>query len=210
LYEVCRDESLKNHVWNKLFRTELFGEIRFPAGMVFEDILTTYKLFQNASRIALLHEAKYYYIQRKGSISATASIGNWLDRLDAHELRYKDLVKTHPELDAVMYKGMLHAGRLLSRRMLRTPKDRYAEDLTRSKSCLLFLGEQARLLKARSDHRIRSPETGQESTPYVAVTNLEVVQGRQLAKCYKPAFVIVLALDVPRVLAKRIHEGKSD
>ena len=62
------DEKIRGYAWNKLCKTQLFENVRFPVGRVFEDILTLPKLFEKAQKIVFNDVAKYYYRQREGSI----------------------------------------------------------------------------------------------------------------------------------------------
>ncbi len=66
-------------VWNKLYRRELFGAIRYPEGRVFEDIATTHKLIFAAERILMLPDVLYYHVHRKDSISHIHSAQNARD-----------------------------------------------------------------------------------------------------------------------------------
>lgn len=54
--------------WGRLFKSELFGTVRFPKGRQHEDVAVMYKLFDQAGVIAVGSEKKYYYLQRSGSI----------------------------------------------------------------------------------------------------------------------------------------------
>ena len=49
--------------WNKLYKTALFSQIRFPVGKLHEDEFTTYKLFYNAKKLLL--QMKNYTIMLK-------------------------------------------------------------------------------------------------------------------------------------------------
>lgn len=68
LKEVLLDEKIRSYAWNKMYKRDLFYNIRFPKGRVFEDILTIPKLFEKANKVVLNDVAKYYYRQREGSI----------------------------------------------------------------------------------------------------------------------------------------------
>ncbi|PRR76504.1 glycosyltransferase [Clostridium thermopalmarium] len=72
-------------VWNKLYKKELFNEIRFPKEKIHEDEYTTYQLLFNAKRIVLTSEQMYYYLQRTNSIMGK---GFNIKRLDALEAYY--------------------------------------------------------------------------------------------------------------------------
>lgn len=67
-----------SYAWNKLYRRELFHEVRFPAGVVFEDICTLYKLLEHTRILATINKGCYYYCYNPNGITATA---------DAKELR---------------------------------------------------------------------------------------------------------------------------
>lgn len=77
--------------WNKLYKKELFNNIRFPEGMVYEDVATTHKVFRQAERIAFIPDRLYYYVFRKTSISNTRSVKNKRDGFIAYLQRYNDL-----------------------------------------------------------------------------------------------------------------------
>ena len=59
-------------VWGKLFKRELFYELRFPAGKIYEDNIINFKLLQKCARYAKSTKKIYAYFQR--GISTTKSI----------------------------------------------------------------------------------------------------------------------------------------
>lgn len=58
---------------DKLFARRLFREIRFPLGVVCEDVPVMYRIVLDAGRVALLNKPIYNYFHRKGSISITTA-----------------------------------------------------------------------------------------------------------------------------------------
>jgi glycosyltransferase involved in cell wall biosynthesis len=50
-------------VWGKLFKKELWNNIRFPAGRICEDYSVLYQLFNNTKRIVKSDEVLYYYFR---------------------------------------------------------------------------------------------------------------------------------------------------
>lgn len=54
--------------WNKLYHKNLFSDISFPQGFLYEDWGTTYKTVLKAKRIYYLDKVLYYHYQRPGSI----------------------------------------------------------------------------------------------------------------------------------------------
>lgn len=63
------DGYINSLAWNKAYKRELFDEIRYPEGMVFEDVGTTYKIFDKANTIYISSNITYNYELRNGSIS---------------------------------------------------------------------------------------------------------------------------------------------
>ncbi len=72
--DAIRDLFLGKHsidvmAWNKLYRADLFADdIRFPVGLIHEDVATTYRLLHRAKSISYVGLPYYFYRQRKGSI----------------------------------------------------------------------------------------------------------------------------------------------
>ncbi len=56
-------------VWNKLYKKCLFKSIRFPEGMIYEDIGTSYKLLLESNSIYFINSVLYYYQLRNDSLS---------------------------------------------------------------------------------------------------------------------------------------------
>ena len=77
--------SIGSIAWNKLYKAELFEEIRYPVGRLHEDEFTTWKLIFKSHRIAYTPECLYYYVQRKGSIVNSGISIKHLDELSAME-----------------------------------------------------------------------------------------------------------------------------
>lgn len=52
----------------KLYKREIFNEIRYPKGMHYEDLATIYKVLGKCDRFVMGKKQKYYYYQRANSI----------------------------------------------------------------------------------------------------------------------------------------------
>ncbi len=68
--------------WNKLYKRELWSDLRFPEGKLHEDEFTVHLVFDLCTKVSCLSDRLYHYVQRTGSImNSTVS----LKRLDAVE-----------------------------------------------------------------------------------------------------------------------------
>ena len=54
--------------WDKLYVRSIFDGVRYPVGVLHEDLNITTRLFDRANRLAHIGEAKYNYLVRKSSI----------------------------------------------------------------------------------------------------------------------------------------------
>lgn len=63
--EALLREELSDNVWNKLWRRQCFTNMRFPENRLFEDIVTTYRIFLKVECVQSIEECKYHYLQRK-------------------------------------------------------------------------------------------------------------------------------------------------
>lgn len=87
--------------WNKIYRKELFRDIRFKKGVWFEDVEILYRLFPFIKSIGVVEEPLYKYVQREGSISKSNDkrifhhIENWNGILEFYKLKgvYKEYSK---------------------------------------------------------------------------------------------------------------------
>jgi len=105
---LLHDRQLQNYVWNKLYAARLWKDIRFPVGQAFEDINTTWKLFDRADRAILLQDAGYCYLMRESGIVGSRSIKNEMDCVEAGMERYEALIGRYPQCGNVMEANILH------------------------------------------------------------------------------------------------------
>ena len=76
-------------IWNKLYRSKLFVQIRFPEGRVFEDVATTYKLLDISDKLIRVPKPLIHYRMRNSSIGKEHSIKSltdcWISRYERYE-----------------------------------------------------------------------------------------------------------------------------
>ena len=86
MHEFCKESNLVKYwvVWNKMYRKELFRDIRYPVGRIHDDMFTTHRLFWEAEKVAVINLYLHYYFQRNGSITGVkSSITERIDVIDA-------------------------------------------------------------------------------------------------------------------------------
>lgn len=78
--------EIKAIAWNKLYRKQLFKNIKYPEGRLFEDMFVLCDILNNAKRVSVLNEPLYNYTLRKSSISRSYDEKH-LDMIDAFDSR---------------------------------------------------------------------------------------------------------------------------
>lgn len=71
------DKNIKNYAWDKLYKSCLFENVRYPEGKNYEDIYTTYLLFDKCEQICYIPHYSYYYQLRNDSISSNINDEKW-------------------------------------------------------------------------------------------------------------------------------------
>jgi glycosyltransferase involved in cell wall biosynthesis len=128
--------------WGKLYRTELFKEIRFPVGKIHEDEFTTYKVLYKAKKIVVTTEQLLYYWQRPDSIMGLGfKLTNRLHALEAFEERADFFEKIGQiQLRDNTYKALLGIYKSINENIFmfeeEDTKERYLEHYNRFKAKL--------------------------------------------------------------------------
>lgn len=99
------EDKLTNSAWGKIYSRQLFTNVRYPKGKLYEDMYVTYKLIMKSNRIVCTNLKLYNYLIRKNSIIGTIDIDHQLDMLEGAREMYSYIEKNIPNiLDAAIYK----------------------------------------------------------------------------------------------------------
>jgi len=71
---VFYQKKLNHSACSRIFETQLFNNLRFPKGMLYEDLAIIYPLLCKVEKVALINTPMYYYMHRQGSIITTVSL----------------------------------------------------------------------------------------------------------------------------------------
>ena len=65
---VFYQKKLNHSACSRIFETQLFNNLRFPEGMLYEDLAIIYPLLCKVEKVALINTPMYYYMHRQGSL----------------------------------------------------------------------------------------------------------------------------------------------
>lgn len=96
--EHIRDHIFRQLIWNKLYRREMIGDIRFPTGTKIDDEFFTYQVLGNAKTLIRSERICYAYRQQQVSIMHSLTPLERLQALDAWSQRQQYIERRFPQL----------------------------------------------------------------------------------------------------------------
>lgn len=93
--DLISDGKITNFLWNKLFKKELFNEIIFPEGKIYEDMYVLPKIFEKAKKVCYTESKLYGYYQRSNSYVNNYTMIKNENYLDFCNEIYNYLLKYH-------------------------------------------------------------------------------------------------------------------
>lgn len=103
--KLFKDEQIINNLfndlqliftvaWNKLYKREIFNNIRYKKGKLHEDEFAIHYILNNCKKVVFVNQELYYYVQRQGSI------------MDSYDLRRLDCIEAYHDR-AIFFKNTL-------------------------------------------------------------------------------------------------------
>jgi len=100
LKEILLDKNIQSYAWNKLYKKELFDEIKYPIGKKYEDIGTTFFLLEKCNKVVVTGKSEYYYINRQDSIVNNVTESTITDYIELIIQRYDYIEENIKELSS--------------------------------------------------------------------------------------------------------------
>ena len=102
-------EDFDVSAWAKLYKIDLFKNIRYPKGRIFEDSATTYKLIDKAKNIVLNSQPIYNYIIRSDSITTNSFNQKKMELINSTKEMCDYIEKEYPDLKSGCERRMMYA-----------------------------------------------------------------------------------------------------
>lgn len=109
IQKMCYHDLVDTCAYAKLGKRDLYTDNFFPKGKLFEDIGSTYKLFEQCDRVACGFVPKYYYVIRKGSIVTGSFNKRKLELLEMTDKMANDVNSKYPELKHATLRRQVYA-----------------------------------------------------------------------------------------------------
>lgn len=129
-------------VWNKLYKKEILKDLRFPEGKYFEDEIFSDQLYLRCNEVQVISDVLYYHRVLETSTMNTQKIGNYLDLIDAFQLRINLYLENRLPDDEV-YKVLIY---MLEPYTKCAKADFMGNDKERLKQAKRFIRKSSRIL----------------------------------------------------------------
>ena len=104
-------DNVDSAAWDKLYHRSLFRQIRYPLGVVSEDVPTTYRIALEAGEAGMLDKPLYNYFHRDGSITTASFSPKALQPSGHTEGILTQIREEYPDLvDYATYFHLRHLG----------------------------------------------------------------------------------------------------
>lgn len=97
LMELTKAE-IQSYAWNKVYKVNLFDDIRFPKGRNYEDQAIMHLIVEKSTKIKYCNKAFYNYYQNQNGITHTVNYKNYRDFLYVNILRGRFLKNKYPKV----------------------------------------------------------------------------------------------------------------
>lgn len=118
--EHIRGRIFRQIIWNKLYRREVVGDIRFPVDKKIDDEFFTYQVLGKAQALIRSEKICYAYRQQASSVMHSMSAQKRLQGVEAKQQRHEYIMEHFPDLASLSLKDLwftcLYQGQLALRK----------------------------------------------------------------------------------------------
>lgn len=98
LYQMFFPNGIGWSACNRLYKSDMFENVRYAEGVYMEDMATTYLVYARADKIVESQEQLYYYYIRENSITGQKSSQRAVDAINNIETIYAFYKENYPEI----------------------------------------------------------------------------------------------------------------
>lgn len=108
LYDHIKGNCFKQVIWNKIYRSTVIKDIKFPEGKMIDDEFWTYKVLGKAHKLVTLKSKLYAYRQQEQSVMHKNFSLERLQALEAKRERLEYIKQEFPDLESIAKIDLWH------------------------------------------------------------------------------------------------------
>lgn len=127
--DVYQSQIYPKVIWGKLYRRELWDDIRFNHMAYSEDTYAMFQVLEKCEHIYLIDEPLYYYLQRASSASHQLKTREYENYLETLYFTYRKALENYPQFKALPAREYLGYAYILLKRYQQTGQKKNAMEL---------------------------------------------------------------------------------
>lgn len=141
LKRMLLDEGFTVSAWAKMYKVELFNNVKYPVGKIYEDNDTTYRLIMQCNEIAYGPKDIYFYYKRKGSITSGKFNDSKYSIIEFSDIMGEKILDKYPDLINEVERKKIESRFCVLRQM---NKDLNTEQKKKQKEIIGYLRSRAK------------------------------------------------------------------
>lgn len=117
---ILQGNNISVHAVNKLYRRELFQNLRYPEGKYHEDSFVIVDLLEMCQKVAINSQQKYFYYHRLGSINTEKFSDKQFEFIEAWEINERELKGKGQAIEAAAHQRVCFANFLVLDKIVKT------------------------------------------------------------------------------------------
>ncbi|MEG0230122.1 MAG: glycosyltransferase family 2 protein [Oscillospiraceae bacterium] len=97
-FKIILQGELGAFAWNRIYKKDLFNDIKFKVGKITEDAFFNAEVVQKINVAVINTKAYYYYVHRENSITTSNYSKKDLDTIEAYEFTFNIVKEKYPNL----------------------------------------------------------------------------------------------------------------
>lgn len=119
--EHIKDHLFKQLIWNKLYKRQVVGDVRFIPGKKIDDEFFTYRIIGNARKLVHIKKVMYAYRQQEESVMHSMTLEKRIQAIEAKSKRHEYICERFPDLKEqsfldLMYLCIYHGQKVIDNR----------------------------------------------------------------------------------------------
>lgn len=136
---ILLDKGMDLSPWGKIYKKQLFNDIKYPESHLFEDTATTYKLIDKVDNISFISTPLYFYRKRYNSITTTGNFSKKMDLVHFTTQMCTYINQEFPDLNLSCNRRLVWAYFSTLNQLIKT--EDYKDYINEKKQLISFLKE---------------------------------------------------------------------
>lgn len=120
---MLTSQAIDFYAWNKVYKIDLFHDIEFPEGKLYEDMVPVYEVMKKAEKVHILPLTGIFYFQNSDSIVHQKFNQKQYDNIEQREILLNKVSNDFPELKGLALSRLIDGYLTMGFKIVSSKKD---------------------------------------------------------------------------------------